>query len=161
MNKIINLSIIIIASLLAFSCIKEEGGDDRNSRQASLVAGVASKTVLEGNAVKWKDGDKISLVFTHPQKGNHVAEFSTEIAGGGTASVARFLGSLPLDLSAEGGYESEGYGVHPSTGVDQNGLPDYTLPVEQTAQSDGAFTPGINLSSAVVRLSDIDAGEES
>lgn len=161
MNKIINISIIIIASLLAFSCIKEEGGDDRNSRQASLVAGVASKTVLEGNAVKWKDGDKISLVFTHPQKGNHVAEFSTEIAGGGTASVARFLGSLPLDLSAEGGYESEGYGVHPSTGVDQNGLPDYTLPVEQTAQSDGAFTPGINLSSAVVRLSDIDAGEES
>lgn len=161
MNKIINLSIIIIASLLASSCIKEEGGDDRYSRPASLVAGVASKTVLEGNSVKWKDGDKISLVFTHPQKGNHVAEFFTEIAGGGTASVARFQGSLPIDLSAEGGYESEGYAVHPSTGVDQNGYPDYTLPDEQTAQSDGTFTPGMNLSSAVVRLSDIDADENS
>lgn len=160
------------ALVFASSCIKEVGGDNPQTgpqpqpevetREVTLTAGAVSKTVLadDGKSIKWKHGDKIAIVFSHPQSSAHVAELATEIEGEGTADKAKFKGELPVNITEGNGYAAA-FAVHPSTAVDQSGVPSYNLPVEQVAEASGAFAAGLNLSSTSVDFSDLNAEEDA
>lgn len=163
MKKIISLSIFVAALFLASSCVKEEAGEQQGqtAREVILDASAATKSVLDGNSVKWEDGDCISLVFTHPSKASSVTEFSTKIEGGQPALKSKFRGNLSNDVTSSGGYASVGYAVYPSTAVGADGKVSFILPDVQTAKADGSFQSGMNLSSSAVALADLDSRDQA
>ena len=163
MKKILNLSIILAALAFASSCQDEAGLNPPEPQTVTIKAGAGlTKTLLDGGAVKWENGDKISLVFTHDTESPAVETFSTSIDGKATAS-ADFTGKLPLEVYREGsGYHEDVFAVYPYDAANAEGELDFTLPAEQRIRPDGTFASGLNLTSAVVSLEDIrDNGKAS
>ena len=119
------------------------------------MAGAMSKSVMNDDNVVWEDGDKISLVFNHPEKETYVAELAAEIPEG-KAKVATFKGVLPVKVSTSKGYEENGYAVYPSSAVKADGKVSFALASEQRAASNGSFTSGSNLASTSIALSSLD-----
>ena len=157
MKKILNISIILAALALTSSCNRDEGRlEPEQDRAVTITAAPAqTKTVLDGGAVKWEDGDQISLVFTHDTEAPVVRNFSTSIEGENAAG-ADFAGTLPVEVYREGsGYHETVRAVYPHDAVSSEGVMSFTLPIEQNARTNGAFAPGLNLASAVVSLADI------
>lgn len=141
------------------SCAVDPLPDDQQSgsefRDVTLMADAMSKSVMKDDAVVWEDGDKIALIFTHPEKGVHVAEFVAEIPEG-QARVADFKGKLPVGVSASKGYDEKGYAVYPSSAVKADGKVSFALAAEQRAASDGSFASGLSLTSTSISLSSLD-----
>lgn len=149
---------------LASSCNRDEDGLNPPERYGTvtLTADAArTKTLLDGNSVKWEDGDEIALRFTHDTKTASVGNFSTSIGGDPVAS-ADFTGTVAADvLREDGGWHETAYAVYPATALAEDGA-SFSLPADQKARADGAFAPALNLASAHVSLSDIrDDGKAS
>ena len=157
--KIKGLYLLIAALCGLCSCTVETLPDDQNTgletREVSILAGAMSKSVMKDDNVVWEDGDKISLIFIHPEKGAYVTELAAEIPEG-EAKVADFKGTLPVAVSTSKGYEENGYAVHPSSAVKADGKVSFALAAEQRAASNGSFASGSNLASTSVALSSLD-----
>ncbi len=150
---------------LASSCNRDEAGLNPPEQQYGTVTITAdaarTKTVLDGGAVKWEDGDEIALRFTHDTKDAVVGKFATSIEAGSAAS-ADFIGTVALDvLREEGGYHDAAYAVYPHSALTAGGV-EFALPASQQACGNGAFAAGLNLASAPISLADIrDDGKAS
>ena len=120
----------------------------------TLTAGPdRTKTVLDGNVVKWEKGDEVDLVFTHSSKSPSVVAFATGITS--STVTADFKGRISSDiLDADSGYDDAVYAYYPSDRI-SDGKIDFTLPSEQTIRENGTFAAGLNLASAKVSLADI------
>ena len=158
MNKL-NIILIATAALtLASSCQDEAGlNPPEQYGTVTITADAAgTKTVLDGGAVKWEDGDEIALRFTHNTKEAVVVRtFSTSIEGEAAAS-AEFTGTLPLEVYREGSdYHETVRAVYPSGALNGEGVLVFDLPEDQKARTDGSFEAGLNLASANIGLSDI------
>ena len=141
------------------SCAVDPLPDDQQSgsefREVSVMADAMTRTVMKDDAVVWEDGDKIALIFTHPEKGAYVAELVAEIPEG-ESKVAKFKGVLPVGVSASKGYDEDGYAVYPSSAVKADGRVSFALASEQHAAADGSFTSGSSLTSTSISLSFLD-----
>ena len=137
------------------SSLPEDPQSGPEFREVSILAGTMSKSVMKDDNVVWEDGDKISLIFIHPEKGAYVAELAAEIPEG-EARVADFKGKLPVAVSTSKGYEENGYAVYPSSAVKSDGKVSFTLASEQRAASNGSFASGSNLASTSIALSSLD-----
>ena len=157
--KIKGLYLLIAALCGLCSCTVETLPDDQNTgqetREVSIMAGAMSKSVMNDDNVVWEDGDKISLVFNHPEKGAYVVELAAEIPEG-KAKVATFKGVLPVKVSTSKGYDDDGYAVYPSSAVKADGKVSFALPAEQRAATNGSFASGMSLSSTLIPLSSLD-----
>ena len=102
------------------SSLPEDPQSGPEFREVSILAGTMSKSVMKDDNVVWEDGDKISLIFIHPEKGAYVTELAAEIPEG-EARVANFKGKLPVAVSTSKGYEENGYAVYPSSAVKADG----------------------------------------
>ena len=147
----------LLFALAAFttlvSCMQEKVETPSLFREVKIMASAAeTKTTLDGNSVVWENGDAIALNFTN-NDGDYVTSFST--AGSGTS--AQFTGTLPGAVSTLNGYAAEGYAVYPASAMDNEGNVSFTVPFNVTADEDGSFSNGENLTSAVVSLADLDA----
>lgn len=152
------------ALILASSC-RDEGGlnPPEQFREVTLTAGMTgTKTTLDGDAVKWEDGDEIALVFTHPDNGPAVETLSTSIEDAPLAS-ADFTGTVAIDiLRTDGGYDNAVTAVYPASAVATDGTVSFLLPADQRARTDGTFADEHNLTSAHVSLADLqDDGKAS
>jgi len=166
MKKITRLSIFAVALMtLASSCNRDEAGlnpPEQKYGTVTITADAArTKTVLDGSAVKWEDGDEIALRFTHGTKEAVVGKFATSIEAGSAAS-ADFTGTVALDvLREDGGYDNAVHAVYPYDALTGEGVV-FDLPASQQARENGAFAEGLNLASAALSLADIrDDGEAS
>lgn len=142
---------------LASSCQDEAGlNPPEQYGTVTITADAAgTRTVLDGGAVLWEDGDEISLLFTHDTKAPVVRTFSTSIEGEAAAG-ADFTGTLPLEVYREGsGYHETVLAVYPSGALNEEGGLVFDLPEDQKARTDGSFEAGLNLASADIGLSDI------
>ena len=137
------------------SSLPEDPQSGPEFREVSILAGTMSKSVMKDDYVVWEDGDKISLIFIHPEKGAYVTELAAEIPEG-EARVADFKGKLPVAVSTSKGYEENGYAVHPSSAVKADGKVSFALASEQRAASNGSFASGSNLASTSIALSSLD-----
>ena len=141
------------------SCAVDPLPDDQQSgsefREVSVMADAMTRTVMKDDAVVWEDGDKIALIFTHPEKGAYVAELVAEIPEG-LARMADFKGKLPVGVSASKGYDEDGYAVYPSSAVKADGRVSFALAAGQHAAADGSFTSGSSLISTSISLSSLD-----
>lgn len=158
MNKL-NIILIATAALtLASSCQDEAGlNPPEQYGTVTITADAAgTRTVLDGGAVKWEDGDEIALRFTHNTKETVVVRtFSTSIEGEAAAG-ADFTGTLPLEVYREGSdYHETVRAVYPSGALNEEGGLVFDLPEDQKARTDGSFEAGLNLASANIGLSDI------
>ncbi|MBQ8483842.1 MAG: hypothetical protein IJ504_06020 [Bacteroidales bacterium] len=157
MKKINIISILLAALAFASSCNRDEAGlnpPEQGDRTVTITAAPAqTKTAFDGGAVKWEDGDAISLVFTHPVAGCAVHQFSTALDASSVS--ADFTGKLPLEVYREdSGYLETVLAVYPETAL-AGGVVDFTLPAEQKVRENGTFADGLNLASASVSLADI------
>ena len=126
-------------------------------REMSIMANATeSKTLLQGDDVVWEKNDQIALIFSK-NSAKYVQAFATTDAG----ASATFTGTLPVEVSVAGGYAATGYAVYPSSAVSSEGNVSFTLPTAVTANENGTFESGLNLSSAVISLSDLDATGET
>ena len=137
------------------SSLPEDPQSGAEFREVSILAGTMSKSVMKDDNVVWEDGDKISLIFIHPEKGAYVTELAAEIPEG-EARVADFKGTLPVAVSTSKGYEENGYAVHPSSAVKADGKVSFALATEQRAAGNGSFASGSNLASTSIALSSLD-----
>lgn len=137
------------------SSLPEDPQSGAEFREVSILAGTMSKSVMKDDNVVWEDGDKISLIFIHPEKGAYVTELAAEIPEG-EARVADFKGTLPVAVSTSKGYEENGYAVYPSSAVKADGKVSFTLATEQRAAGNGSFASGSNLASTSIALSSLD-----
>ena len=163
MKKILNISILLAALTLASSCNRDEGGlEPQQPLAVTITAGAAeTRTVIDGDAVKWEDGDKIALHFTHPTDGRTLEHFTTSLEA--ASHSADFTGSIALEVTREdSGYDDHVLAVYPHDAVSESGDFVFTLPAEQRARENGAFAAGLNLTSAALSLEDIsDDGQAS
>ena len=137
------------------SSLPEDPQSGQEFREVSILAGTMSKSVMKDDNVVWEDGDKMSLIFIHPEKGAYVTELAAEIPEG-EARVADFKGTLPVAVSTSKGYEENGYAVYPSSAVKADGKVSFALAAEQRAASNGSFASGSNLASTSIALSSLD-----
>lgn len=150
---------------LASSCNRDEAGlnpPEQKYGTVTITADAArTKTVLDGGAVKWEDGDEIALRFTHDTKEAVVGKFATSIEAGSAAS-ADFTGTVALDvLREDGGYDDAVHAVYPYDALTGEGVV-FALPASQQARENGAFAERLNLASAALSLADIrDDGKAS
>ena len=150
---------------LASSCNRDEAGRnpmDQKYGTVTITADAArTRTVLDGGAVKWEDGDEIALRFTHDTKETVVGKFATSIEAGSAAS-ADFTGTVALDvLREDGGYDDAVHAVYPYDALTGEGVV-FALPASQQARENGAFAERLNLASAALSLDDIrDDGKAS
>ena len=149
------LFVIIAAFAAATSCLQDNALDLPQPFEVKIDADIATKTVLEEGRIKWENGDKIAVVFTHPSKPSYVKnDFLTEFEGN-TSKTAKFVGSINGDVNTTTGYEDIGIAVYPHDAVDSDGHVKFNLPAEQTARENGSYAQGLNLSSSVLSLNDI------
>ena len=142
---------LAVAALAAMvSCNRgNELVPSQNFRNVSIVAKSAeTKTVLDGDDVKWEANDEIKVLFTGKDVDSHLGIFETSTGGEATAN---FAGTLPNDVSESGGYNDYGYAVYPATAMAADGTVSFTLPDTRNVAS-GSFPSGQNLSSATVSL---------
>lgn len=145
MKKII-LSFVALAAVVA--CNQDKGLEQ--SRRFTIKAGAnETKTLLDGDAVKWQSGDAIALRFVSDDK-TSVTTFTTA----GTGTSVDFTGSLANDVTVAE-YGTSGYAVYPATAMDNAGNVTATLAGNVTAYENGSFVNGDNLASAVVSLSEL------
>lgn len=150
---------------LASSCNRDEAGlnpPEQKYGTVTITADAArTKTVLDGGAVKWEDGDEIALRFTHDTKETVVGKFATSIEAG-SAATADFTGTVALDvLRKDGGYDDAVHAVYPYDALTGEGVV-FALPASQQARDNGAFAERLNLASAALSLADIrDDGKAS
>ncbi len=150
MKKLI-LSVAAVVAVV--SCNQKEMQAPSLVREVSIVANSTdTKTQLSENAVVWEANDAISLRFAK-DAAYHVESFTTTQTG---ASVT-FTGKLPNDVSTTNGYAATGYAVYPAAAMNNNGAVSYNLPSAVTANENGSFDSGKNISSAIVSLSDLEA----
>jgi len=166
MKKITRLSIFTVALMtLASSCNRDEAGlnpPEQKYGTVTITADAArTRTVLDGGAVKWEDGDEIALRFTHDTKETVVGKFATSIEAG-SAATADFTGTVALDvLREDGGYDNAVHAVYPYDALTGEGVV-FALPASQQARENGAFAERLNLASAALSLADIrDDGKAS
>ena len=147
------LAVAALAALV--SCNRgNELVPSQNFRNVSIVAKSAeTKTVLDGDAVKWEANDEIKVRFDKTDVSPSTSHFETFTTAQGGAT-ATFAGTLPNDVSQTGGYDATGYAVYPATAMDDNGTVSFTLPYTRNVAS-GSFPSGQNLSSATVSLNDL------
>ena len=159
MKKITRLSIFTVALMtLASSCNRDEAGlnpPEQKYGTVTITADAArTKTVLDGGAVKWENGDEIALRFTHDTKEAVVGRFATSIEAGSAAS-ADFTGTVALDvLREDSGYDDAVHAVYPYDALTGEGVV-FALPASQQARENGAFAERLNLASAALSLADI------
>ena len=124
-------------------------------KTVTITAGAAdTKTVLDGDAVKWENEDKVALAFTHATKPTVVEEFSTTLEA--SSARADFTGTISQDVYGEGsGYDDAVHVVYPASALTAQGAVAFTLPAEQKVLANGSFASGLNLSSSVVSLDDL------
>ncbi len=157
--KKLNILFILAAGLtLASSCNRDEAGlnpPEQKYGTVTITADAArTKTVLDGGAVKWEDGDEIALRFTHDTKEAVVGKFATSIEAG-SAATADFTGTVASDvLGKDGGYDDAVHAVYPYNALTGEGVV-FALPASQQARDNGAFAEGLNLASAALSLEDI------
>ena len=145
MKKVI-LSFVALAAVVA--CNQDKGLEQ--SRRFTIKAGAnETKTLLDGDAVKWQSGDAIALCFTSTDK-TSINTFTTAETG---VSV-NFTGSLANDVTVAE-YGATGHAVYPADAMDNTGKVTATLAENVTAYENGSFVNGKNLASAVVSLSDL------
>lgn len=152
--KKIFLSFAALAALV--SCAQENIREVELTRKVSVMANAAeTKTLLDGNAVVWENGDAVALCFESETEGVSTTVFTTSETT--LSSSAEFVGSLPNSVSVANGYAETGHAVYPSTAVGAGGEVEFTLPAEVEVNENGSFDSGMNLSSALVSLAELDA----
>lgn len=145
------------------SCVKESfreensdaGVEKKYDTEFSLVAQNSTKTVLDGEIIKWTSGDQIAVVFPHSEKASFVTNDLVAVFEGETAAKAEFKGSFSSEVKTENGYNENAFAVYPYTAVDESGNLVFDLPETQTAVAGGSFQTGYNLASAAVSLSEV------
>lgn len=148
--------IIFISALIALvSCVQgPEAQHDASQRAVSLEA-LTTKTTYVGEKIVWESGDKVKVFFHHQDNSVYATEFSSNIEAGQTSEKAQFSGNIHTDVTVENSYNDFGYAVYPHTAAYDAGVLKYNLLSEQSANESGSFQSGINLSSSVVDLSDL------
>ena len=124
-------------------------------REVSIEAGIHSKTVLDNeNQVMWEGGDKIALLFTHPDKASYVNRtFVNDKQEASYRTV--FKGKLHNSVSVKNGYDDLGYAVYPSSALTDQGVFVHNLPAEQVAAASGSFASESHLATACLSLSEM------
>ena len=156
--------VIFSAALAALvSCHKEPNQEpvpepQVESHEVTIEAGIHSKTMLDGNAVKWEGSDKIALVFTHSTSAPHVNKTFVNQEAEEPTDCATFKGKIPNNVSLADGYDDLGYAVYPETAITDEGVFRHNLPATQVAKANGSFPSGCNLSSAALALSEMGEG---
>ena len=146
---------IIATFVAATSCLHDNGLDVLQPFEVNIDAGVATKMVLDEGSIKWENGDKIAVVFTHPSKKTYVNnDYSTGFKGN-TSKTAKFVGSIDGSVNTTTGYDDIGFAVYPHDAVTSEGQVKFNLPAVQTARENGSYAQGLNLSSSVLSLNDI------
>ena len=146
---------IIATFVAATSCLHDNGLDVPQPFEVNIDAGVATKMVLDEGSIKWENGDKIAVVFTHPSKKTYVNnDYSTGFEGN-TSKTAKFVGSIDGSVNTTTGYDDIGFAVYPHDAVTSEGQVKFNLPAVQTARENGSYAQGLNLSSSVLSLNDI------
>ena len=146
---------IIATFVAATSCLHDNGLDVPQPFEVNIDAGVATKMVLDEGSIKWENGDKIAVVFTHPSKKTYVNnDYSTGFKGN-TSKTAKFVGSIDGSVNTTTGYDDIGFAVYPHDAVTSEGQVKFNLPAVQTARENGSYAQGLNLSSSVLSLNDI------
>lgn len=153
-------SLFFIAALLsvfASSCLTDEGGLEQQEPLKVSVKAMStdSRSVLDGNAVKWENGDEIALIFTHPQPKVHVEKFSTTFDSDEPQDYAEFEGKITSGVSSSAGWSDEVVAIYPSSAV-VDGKVSFNLPSEQRVLEGGSFDSELNLSSVTVSLEDME-----
>ena len=150
MKKLV-LSFAAVAALA--SCVQNDITGPSESKTVSIVAQVdQTKTVLDGNAVLWENGDAVALRFASDS--DVYTEVFTTAQSGATVT---FSGTLDNGVNVSAGYAANGYAVYPSTAMSEAGAVEFTLESQVVAKENGSFDSGKNLSSAVVSLSDLNS----
>ena len=135
------------------SCSENKIQNPSEVREVSIVANATeTKTLLNGDAVVWEANDAVALLFSRDAAYSVNTLTTTE-----SGATAKFTGKLPNDVSVAGGYAETGYAVYPSSAVKNDGTVTFTLPSAVTANENGSFDSGKNLSSTEVSLADLDA----
>lgn len=148
-------SLIYLAALaVAVACVQENGLENQpQTNQVSIKASAGdTKTVLEGDLVKWETGDAIALRFADA-KNVYTQTFSTT----GTGTEATFTGTLDNEVNVANDFAEMGYAVYPASAMDLEGNVAFTLPSAVTALESGSFASGTNLSSSKVSLAELNA----
>ena len=149
------LFVIIAAFVAATSCLQENAIDVPQPFEVNIDAGVATKMVLDEGSIKWENGDKIAVVFTHPSKSSYVNnDYVTEFEGN-TSKTAKFVGSIDGSVNTTTGYDDIGFAIYPHDAVTSDGQVKFNLPAVQTARENGSYAQGLNLASSVLSLNDI------
>lgn len=147
-------SIISFAALaILFACSEKKSMEPSVDRMVSIVAST-TKTTLSENSVRWSDGDEVAVCFKGDQVDAYRAVFTSASAGSVTSV---FNTTLPNSVTVAGGYGKTAYAVYPADKMGDDGTVTFDLPAQQKATETGSFESGLNLSSAVVSLEDLDA----
>lgn len=149
------ISFAALATL--FACTEKKGMEPTSGdRLVSIVAStVDTKTTLESdNSVVWESGDAVAVCFKGSSVDPYRAVFTTASSGNPSAV---FNATLPNSVTEAGGYDEHAYAVYPAAKMADDGTVTFELPAEQRATETGSFESGLNLSSAVVSLAELDA----
>lgn len=135
------------------SCSENKIQNPSEAREVSIVANATeTKTLLNEDAVVWEANDAVALLFSRDAAYSVNTLTTTE-----SGAIAKFTGKLPNDVSVAGGYAETGYAVYPSSAVENDGTISFNLPSAVTANENGSFDSGKNLSSTEVSLAELDA----
>lgn len=144
------------------SCAKKEISSpvvepSAERHEVSFVATAAeTKTQLDDKSVIWEADDAIRLKFT---KSEAVLTEEFTVSDGAGTNNATFKGSVPNTLTTDGGYSDNAYAVYPSSAMDPaTGTVTFTLDAAQQV-APGSFPSGKNLTSALISLNALNAGE--
>ena len=137
--------ILLAAAVAALSSCVEENAFAPETKEGNVTikaVSADSKTLLDGTDVVWENEDIIAVVLDDKK-----VEFS--VKGEVNGANATFTGTIEPELE----YTSA-YAVYPASAV-VDGVVSHTLPEVQT----GVVTSGMNLSSALLDVEQLQAGE--
>ena len=146
MKKILFVSVLAAASVLSFSCNKEnaEGGAENETAYfapqsvISASSKAATKTVLSGTAIHWAQGDAISLFGASGK-----AYTYTLASGEGSTEASFAIDETPAE-------EMAAYALYPVSASDLNdGTVSVTVDADQTYAPDG-FSAGYPMAAKTV-----------
>ena len=146
MKKILFVSVLAAASVLSFSCNKEnaEGGAENETAYfapqsvISASSKAATKTVLSGTAIHWAQGDAISLFGASGK-----AYTYTLASGEGSTEGSFEIAETPAE-------EMTAYALYPASASDLNdGTVSVTVDADQTYAPDG-FSAGYPMAAKTV-----------
>ena len=143
---------LLLAVVALASCVKENGLEPQVNAEGQItISAVAaeSKTHLDGLNVLWDADDAIAVVVKGEATEASVAEF--KLTGEANSANADFVGRVPSDFEF-----TNAFAVYPYASVSNEGgviKVSHTLPEVQT----GVVTPGMNLSSALLSVEELEA----